>query len=256
MADAGAVDALHAELLRAGESVPQIRDVLSRHALEDTQLLALLRRALPVRFLELVGTTPPWSDKPHILGRVVQNPKTPRTLCLRLIASLFWRDLAEVAANPQVVGAVRVRAEARLQEMLPEMRLGDRVTLAKIATPSVLRLLLEDGEPKVAAACLINARLREEDLLVALRKDTVPPGLIAATAESPRWKEQYGVKLALALQPRTPLSLALLQISSLLPRDLLRVARAPGLKPLLQAAALRVAEEEPPRGRTLKGSAT
>jgi hypothetical protein len=140
--------------------------------------------------------------------------------------------------------------------MLPELRLGDRVTLAKIATPTVLRLLLEDGEPKVSTACVINARLREEDLLVALRKDTVPPGLIGAAAESPRWKEQYGVRLALALQPRTPLSLALLQISSLLKRDLLRVARAPGLKPLLHAAALRVAEETPPGGRTLKGSAT
>ena len=256
MAEAGAVDALHADLLRAGENAAQIRDVLSRHSPGETELLALLRRALPVRFLELVGTTPPWSERPHVLGRLVHNPNTPRTLCLRLIVSLFWRDLAEVAANPQVAGAVRVRAEARLQEMLPDMRLGDRITLAKIATPPVLRPLLEDTASKVSAACLINGRLREEDLLVALRKDAVPPALIGAVAESPRWKEHYGVRLALALQPRTPLPLALLQISSLLPRDLLRVARAPGLKPLLQAAALRVAEESPPGGRTLKGSAT
>lgn len=251
-----AVDALHADLLRAGENVAQIREALSWHAPEETVLLALLRRALPVRLLEHLGTTPPWSDKPNVLGRLVLNPRTPRALCLRLIPSLFWRDLAEVAASPPVAGAVRVRAEGRLQEMLPEMRLGDRVTLAKIATPPLLRLLLEDADRKVSDACLINARLREEDLLVALRKEQAPLSLIEAVVASPRWKEQYGVRLALALQPRTPLPLALLQISSLVKRDLLRIARTPGVRPLLQAAALRVADEPPPGGRTFGGSAT
>lgn len=254
-----AVDALHAELLGAGEDVARIRDVLSRHAPEETVLLALLRRALPVRFLELVGTTRPWSDKGSVLGRLVLNPRTPRALCLRLIPSLFWRDLAEVAASPPSAGAVRVRAEGRLGEMLPEMRLGDRIALAKVATPPILRLLLQDGESKVSEACLINPRLREEDLLLSLRADTVPPGLVQAVAGSTRWMEKYGVRLALALQPRTPLPVALLQISSLVRRDLLRVARAPKVRPLLRAAALRVADGEHDRssgGRTLKGSAT
>jgi hypothetical protein len=111
----------------------------------------------------------------------------------------------------------------------------------------------------VSEACLINPRLREEDLLLALRVDTVPGGLIQAVAASTRWMEKYGIRLALALQPRTPLPVALLQISSLVKRDLVRVARTPGVRPLLQAAALRVAEEEHAHsfgGRTLKGSAT
>ena len=47
------------------------------------------------------------------------------------------------------------------------------------------------------------------------------------------------------LQPRTPLALALAQLSSLLPRDLERVAEAAGILPLVQAAALRVAREKP-----------
>jgi len=253
-----AVDALHAELLLAGEDAARIREVLARLAPEETVLLALLRRALPVRFLEHLGTTRPWSDKANLLGRLVLNPRTPRALRLRLIPSLFWRDLAEVAASPSAAGAIRVRAEGRLAEMLPEMRLGDRIALGKLATPPILRLLLTAEEPKVAEACLINPRLREEDLLLALRSDTAPAGLIHAVAASTRWTEKYGVRLTLALQPRTPLAVALLQVSSLVRRDLLRLARTPGLRPLLQAAALRVAEEgeRRPGGRTLRGSAT
>jgi hypothetical protein len=42
------------------------------------------------------------------------------------------------------------------------------------------------------------------------------------------------------LQPRTPLPLALQQISSLVPRDLRRVAEEAALRPLVRAAALQV----------------
>lgn len=58
------------------------------------------------------------------------------------------------------------------------------------------------------------------------------------------------MRLELVLQPATPLALALAQVSSLLPRDLRRVAEAPGLRPLVQATALRVVREAP-RGTTI-----
>jgi hypothetical protein len=43
------------------------------------------------------------------------------------------------------------------------------------------------------------------------------------------------------LQPRTPLGVALGLLTSLVPRDLLRIASAQAVPPLVQAAALRVA---------------
>jgi hypothetical protein len=48
------------------------------------------------------------------------------------------------------------------------------------------------------------------------------------------------VRLALVLQPRTPLALALQHISSLVPRDLRRVGEEASLRPLVRAAALEV----------------
>jgi hypothetical protein len=128
------------------------------------------------------------------------------------------------------------------------------VTLARIATLPVLVALLFDAELKVVRAALQNPRLREEDLLVQVRSDSVPPALIQAVAASSRWSEHYAVRLALALQARTPLGVALGQISSLLPADLRRVAETPGLHPLVQAAARRVADQVS-EGRNLGRSA-
>jgi hypothetical protein len=234
------VDALFAAALRAGERAPLVREFLARGDLDEPLLLALLRRPVPFKLLELVAATPPWAERPTLLGAVVTNPRAPRTLALRLLPSLYWRDLAVAAASARLQGAVRVRAESLLKERLPELRLGDRIALARIATPPLIALLLADADAKIVRGALDNPRLREEDLRLALRQCRAPTPLIEETAGSSRWRDVYGVRLELVLQPATPLALALARLSSLLPRDLRRVAEAPDLRPLVQAAALRV----------------
>jgi hypothetical protein len=242
-AAAEAVDALYAALWRAGEDRARARELLAQ-PLDEQVLLAVLRRAVPIAFLEQVAATPPWSDRPRVLARVVLNPRSSRSLSLRLVSSLYWRDLAEVAASPPLPAAVRVRAESLLRDGMRDMRLGDRVALARIATPSVLGLLLADPDGRVAEAALLNPRLREEDLVAALRREDVTAALLEATTLSPRWSTNYAVRVALVLQARTPLPVALLQMSSLLPRDLRRVAAESGLRPLLRAAARTVLERQ------------
>jgi hypothetical protein len=236
-----AVDALFADALRAGESRPRAREALAR-AHDEQVLAATLRRAVPVAFLEEVAAAPPWSERPRLLARVVLSPRAPQPLSMRLVSSLYWHDLAEVAATPRLFAAVRARAESTLRDGLPDMRLGDRVTLARLATPALLPPLLADSERQVAESALINARLREEDLVAALRKDDVRVALVEAVVASSRWAGNYAVRLALVLQPRTPLPLALHQIRSLVPRDLRRVAAEASLRPLVRAAAREVLE--------------
>ncbi len=236
-----AVDALFAEVLRAGENRARARELVARCA-DETLLGAVLQRAVPVAFLEAVACVSPWSERPRLLARVVLNPRAPRVLSQRLVGALYWRDLAEVAATSRIAAAVRSRAEALLRDGLPDMRLGDRITLARLATPPLVPLLLADSEAQVTEAALVNARLREADLTAALRREDVRGALVESVAASQRWKASYAVQLALVLQPRTPLALALPRVSSLVPRDLRRVAGDETLRPLVRAAAREVLE--------------
>lgn len=240
----GAIDALYADVLAAGGSLPRIRELLSRHAPDEGTLRSLLRRPVAAPFLEHLGGTPPWSERPSVLGAVVLNPRVPHVLALRLVSSLYWRDLAEVASTPRVEGAVRSRAEAILQERLTELRLGERITLARLATPPLLRSLLSDPDPKVLEVALRNPRLREEDVVLAVRRANASRALLESTAASSRWQESYAVRLALVLQPRTPLALSLGRIRSLVKRDLLQVSETETLLPLIRLAALRVAGDQ------------
>jgi len=238
------VDALFTDVLKAGESLPAIREVLQRSQPDETTLIALLRRAVPIALLEHLAAASPWAEKPLVLGAVVRNPRVPRALGLKLMPYLFWHDLAEVAANPWTQGALRIRAETLLKERLVEMRLGDKIALGRVATAPVLGALMRETDPKVLEAAVQNPRLRQEDLLQQIRSETVSLAFLEAVAGSRRWKDQYGVRLAFVLQPRTPLPLALAQVSALVRTDLMRVAETKGLRPLLQAAALRVAESQ------------
>ena len=237
----GAVDTLFAALMAAGEDAGRIRDALAGAPPDRILFAAVLRRPVPLRCLEILAATPPWSEDQRLMGSVVLSPRVSRALALKLVGSLFWRDLADVAASPRVTAAARVRAEALLVDHMSDLRLGDRITLAKIATPPVLARLLEDADARVVEAGLINARLREEDLTGALRKDTVTRALIESIAASSRWRDRYALRLAIVLQPRAPLAVALAQVTALLPADLERVAADEGLAPLVQFAARRVA---------------
>jgi len=237
----GEVDRAWADVLRAQTSAAAMKDALERHGQDKMLLVALLRRAVPLAFLELIASTPPWSDDHRLLASVVLSPRATRPLGLRLVGFLLWRDLADVASSPRVAMAVKIRAEAMLKDQLLELRLGEKITLAKMATPPVLMLLLADSDPKVVEAGLINARLREEDLAQLVRAETPSRPLLEGIVASSRWVDRYGLRLAIALHPRAPVALALGQLSSLTTKDLARIAEAPGLTPVVQAAAARVA---------------
>lgn len=235
------VDVIYKRVLEDGEDAARQRASVREAHCDDLTMLAVLRRAVPVQFLEAVAAVPPWSDRPRVMGGVVANPKTPRALAQRLLPYVFWSDLAVVAQSPRVAPPVRVRAEGLLKERLPELRVGERTTLARQATTPVLFELMSDPEAKVLASVLKNPRLREEDLVGAIRREDVQAILLEQIAASARWSQHYAVRLGLVMQKRTPLALALAQLTSLLERDLRSVATSPGLPLLVQRAAGRVA---------------
>lgn len=241
--DAETSEALLAELVRAASDAAGARAFLGGRALAETEMIALLRLAVPVAFLEALAATSPWSERPRVLGAVCLNPKTPRALAQRLLPSLYWRDLADAATSPRLEGGVRTRAEALLKERLPDLRLGEKIALARLATPGVMRALLLEPEPRILEAALQNPRLTETDLVGLVQSGAASHPLLEAVAASPRWRASYAVRLALVLQPRTPAALALAQLTSLLDHDLRKIAAHPGLRPVVRAAAGRVAAE-------------
>jgi hypothetical protein len=93
---------------------------------------------------------------------------------------------------------------------------------------SVSALLL-DSSPRVIRELLDNRDLREEDVIVIASRRTVPADILERIAKDTRWSESYPLLLALAGNPKTPLSISLSIVRRIRLFDIARLATEPSL---------------------------
>src|SRR5262249_33993838 len=128
---------------------------------------------------------------------VVFHPKTPRHLALLLVQFLWWRDLARVADHQPLPAPLRRAAERLLSVRLQGMALGEKVTLARIASRGVIAALRQEDSPMVIRALLQNPRLTEEDALAIAGARSTPGPVLQALAEDNRFASRPAVRKAL-----------------------------------------------------------
>lgn len=80
---------------------------------------------------------------------------------------------------------------------------------AASAGPEQIPALLHDPSPQVISALLANRNLTEDDVLIIASRKNLRPELLTAIYRDQRWAESYPVRLALASNPKTPLSVSL-----------------------------------------------
>ncbi|MEO8504430.1 MAG: hypothetical protein ABI609_11080 [Acidobacteriota bacterium] len=168
---------------------------------------------------------------------VALHPRTPEPLALRLVATLFWRDLARLGLDTRVRPVVRRAADQRLIERLAALAVGERVAIAHLASPAVLQRLRHDGNPRVLAALLENPRLTEATLLPIASSETVPPAVLEVLAKDQRFGARYVVRQTLSRNPRLPVQAALSNLVGLRKVDLAAVASDPRIPSLVRQRA-------------------
>jgi hypothetical protein len=175
------------------------------------------------------------------------HPNMPRVLALELVHQLFWRDLLRVAENLRLHAHVRRAAEELLRENVEVLTLGEKISLARLATRGIIRAMRKETEPKVVEALLQNPRLNEEDILVMVGRPGAPPNVLQQVGRSSRWSTRYPVRLALVRNPGTPPGVALSFLSSLSRTDLNILVSTPGLAKIVRDGAKNVLKKEGPR---------
>ena len=165
------------------------------------------------------------------------HPATPQPIALALLTGLYWRDLVAAALDVRIRPVVRRFAEHRLVERLPALAVGEKVTIARSASPHVIQVLRHDPTPRVIAALLDNPRLVEADLLPLASGETAPTPVLGVILGHRKWGNRYPVKVAVVKNPRAPLQQALYQLPLLKKPDLRAVAADPRLAPALRRKA-------------------
>ena len=177
----------------------------------------------------------------HAVRRALAvHPRTPRTEALSLLATLFWRDLAELSADVSVHPRIRLAADRDLLRRLPEMALAERIDLARAVGRGTLVGLRTDPDPRVVKALLDNRFAVEADVVQAAARKGAAPEILEIIAAHPRWGARTAVRSALLRNPALPTALALTLLTRATRDDLESLRRKPGIPELLKACAERV----------------
>lgn len=196
--------------------------LLDHSEADEAHILALLRkRELAASVIEAVARHDRWNKRHRIRAAIVNHLKTPRTMSLRLLTLLFWREQLRVATNIRLPMPLRVAAESRLKERLPELELGEKISVAQAAPTGLIPALAEENHARVIQSLLRNPRLREQVVVTLANRKTTSGEVLRVIAQSERWVVRPRVKTAIVSHRNTPVHVAL-SLLGRMPRRALR----------------------------------
>jgi len=206
----------------------------------ERDLLRLLRSpSCPQALVERLATCRWVLRERRALPLVIRHPACPRGFSMDGLARLGWRDLVDVARYPRAAPLVRRQAERKLLDRIPQMALGERIALARIATRAVMAGLLASGEVRCVQALLDNSQFTEDDAVRLLQVNRATESVLAVVRH-PRWGAGRLVLRAAIRHPLLPLGIALGLVAGLPASDLADLAESPDLAPALRASAGRL----------------
>jgi len=205
--------------------------LLDNPVLDETHVCLLLgRKDLPGEVLEEVARRKALLKSYRVKRSLAFHPRAPRLASLRLLRDLYLMDLVQIAILPGVSAELKRNAEEQLLARLPQLPLGQKITLARRGPARVAGALLAEGHAQVISVVLDNAYLTEAQILKALSREKLPTSVIPAIVQHRKWSISYNVRLALVRHPATPLATILSYLPQLTVSDLGELA-APGIVP-------------------------
>jgi hypothetical protein len=205
--------------------------LLDNPALDETQLCLLLdRKDLPAAVLEEVGRRKPLLKNYRVKRALAFHPRSPRLVSLRLLRDLYLMDLVQLTFLPGISTELKRNAEDQVIARLPQLPLGQKITLARRGPARAAGALLAEGHAQILSVVLDNANLTEAQILKVLSREKLPDGIIKAISQHRKWSCAYNVRLALVRHPSSPLATVLAYLPELTVSDLRELA-APGIVP-------------------------
>lgn len=206
--------------------------LLENPNLEESHVTRLLARLdLPSNVLSAVAAAKKWNASEAVRLCLAQHPRTPKRVALAVVRQLYLFDLVRLNLLPSAPADIRRVAEEIIVTRIPQLPVGQKLTLARRGPPRVAGALLAEGHPQAVKLALDNAFLTESQVLKVLAKAGVSERAVAAIAQHPKWSSQYNVRTALLRNPLTPPPCLLAFLPHLTLGDLKEIAALQGVPP-------------------------
>ncbi len=128
-----------------------------------------------------------------------------------------------------------------LFQKIQTMSVSEKLDLARKASKEARSILIRDSNKLVQLAVVNSPKITESEILSIATNRQVNDDVLKEIAMNKEWLRNYQIRLALVNNPKTPLSIAMAQVSYLNQRDLALLAKSKGVaRPIITAAQERV----------------
>jgi hypothetical protein len=248
------------------DSNKQVQEaVLTSPRITEVEIVAFAKSSkLDDDLLGRIAANVQWLKNYQVRRALVNNPRTPLPIALKLVPTLLDADLKQLAKNAEasedlIVAAERTAAErgtdrrapvksqapkveqkakSRFQE-IQDMPVPDKIKLAMTGDKEARSILLKDSNKQVQEAVLDSPRISDLEIVAVANSRNVSDEILRKIAVNRSWMKNYQVRLALANNPKTPLPMGLKIIGTLMVADLKRLAKNKGVSNVLSSAAQR-----------------
>jgi hypothetical protein len=135
-------------------------------------------------------------------------------------------DRISVPEDLLVEGATLPRRNPSLYNEIAAMNVSQKLKLALRGNRDARTLLARDNNKVVRRFVLNNPMITEEEVINIARDRNSSEEILRFISDRGEWAKSYGVRRALATNPKTPLVIAQKQLSTLLLQDLGRIAKS------------------------------
>lgn len=182
-----------------------LRALLKNPRLDEEHLLALLNRPdLQQNLISAIYRREETAASHRLKLALVRNPATPPWMSRTLLPGLHLFELVDICVLPGSTPDQKLSAEREIILRMESVPLGNKITLARRGTATIVGELLKQGHPQLMEPCLDNPRLTEAAIVQFLRSHRADAGTISSIARHPHWKNRPHVRLALLKNRRTP----------------------------------------------------
>lgn len=168
---------------------------------------------------------------------LAMHPRAPEILAHGLVQGLYWRDLVALGLDTRLHPRLRRTADQLLGVRLPQLSVGEKMSVARRASHGLLSHLRHDPSPRVIEAMLDNPRLTEDILAPVAHSAATPGPVLALIAADRRWGARYGLQVAICRNPAAPLATALRLLPLLRKTEQKAVASDPRLNEAVRQRA-------------------
>ena len=113
-----------------------------------------------------------------------------------------------------------------LYNQIVHMKVGEKLKLALKGNKEARTILIRDANRLIQRFVLQNPRLSEDEVLAVAKNRSIDQELLRKIGEHRNWPRNYQIRLALVMNPKTPLATALPLVGQLGERDLRFVAKS------------------------------